>query len=349
MIKVQAFNLTKSGKLKRLIRRYHAALIYLLNREAENARHPAFKQENIPPVHRALESCLDELLSFLEERYNVCLCLFGRAPVTYLSVSKAELNRRVKKLEQSLLHTLPSRRTAYLLFQYLYAFTAKAQKEEIVTYEEILYMKALVGELESLNPLQSASGVYTSLDELLIYLNFNAREYIHQLTHDLAEKINEAIALTDKLDKLLFYFKAFKQLQRKPNVVYDPQLKHLKTELGNWFRQELHYLKQKLRLSVLPLPGQKTKLRSSAEKQKITCSLSADQIAIMLRALEELKIINARSLNDVFRNLIPYLSTPHRQELSYESVRSKAYKVETRDQQKVVKMLQEVIEKVNDY
>src|SRR5690606_15261385 len=99
--------------------------------------------------------------------------------------------------------------------------------------------------------------------------------------------------------RLLFYHKNFNQISVRPGAVFNPHLDDLKTMLGNWFAQEIFYLEKKLHLAVIPTDNKSESLKSQKsverDKPKILCILSTDQIALILRAADELKILLARS------------------------------------------------------
>lgn len=86
-----------------------------------------------------------------------------------------------------------------------------------------------------------------------------------------------------------------------------------------------------------------------SDKHKVLCTLSADQIALILRAADESQILKARSMNAVFKFIIPYLSTPHKENLSAAAVRSKAYNPEEADRDAAVDALQKIIKKIQGY
>lgn len=90
-------------------------------------------------------------------------------------------------------------------------------------------------------------------------------------------------------------------------------------------------------------------VQSPAEKQKVLCTLSSDQIALILRAADESQVLKARSMNAVFKFIIPYLSTPHKENLSAAAVRSKAYNPEEADRDAAVDALQKIIKKIQGY
>ncbi|HYD91731.1 MAG TPA: hypothetical protein VEA37_09630 [Flavobacterium sp.] len=94
-------------------------------------------------------------------------------------------------------------------------------------------------------------------------------------------------------------------------------------------------------------PGQKE--RQPDHKQKILCTLSGDQIALILRGADEAQLLKARSMNAVFKSIVPFLSTEHRENLSPDSIRSKAYNPEEADRDAAVKALETIIRKIKTY
>ncbi len=65
--------------------------------------------------------------------------------------------------------------------------------------------------------------------------------------------------------------------------------------------------------------------------QKIICMLSSDQIGLILRAANDQKVLISKSMNEVFKTIVPWLSTPAREDLSFDGMRSKSYVAESRD------------------
>lgn len=90
-------------------------------------------------------------------------------------------------------------------------------------------------------------------------------------------------------------------------------------------------------------------LPAKQDRLKVLCTLSADQIALILRAADESQILKARSMNAVFKFIIPYLSTPYKENLSASAVRSKAYNPEEADREAAVEALQRIIKKIQGY
>ncbi|KIO54353.1 hypothetical protein [Flavobacterium hibernum] len=82
---------------------------------------------------------------------------------------------------------------------------------------------------------------------------------------------------------------------------------------------------------------------------KVLCKLSTDQTALILRASDELKILISKSMNHLFKTIVPFLSTPNKADLSYNAMRSKAYVFEERDKQIAIETLERMIKQIKEY
>lgn len=82
---------------------------------------------------------------------------------------------------------------------------------------------------------------------------------------------------------------------------------------------------------------------------KVLCKLSTDQTALILRASDELKILISKSMNHLFKTIVPFLSTPNKVDLSYNAMRSKAYIFEERDKRIAIETLERMIKQIKEY
>jgi hypothetical protein len=154
----------------------------------------------------------------------------------------------------------------------------------------------------------------------------------------------------EKVDLLLLGLKTFNQIPRREGARLSSHDADLKTAIGGWFAQELDYLEHKMQLSsAVPASSEPSRGMKQGAVQKLLCSLSVDQIALLLRSADELKILVSRSMNAIFKAVAPHLSTTCRESISPDSMRSKAYVAETRDKEIVIAKLREMIEKIREY
>jgi hypothetical protein len=342
------FNLDDEAKIRCLIKKYHSSLISLLDQALED-RTLITNSVPLKQILNTIISCIDELLSLIEHRFADYLTTDERVPATYLLVVKKELVKRFSVIEKKLFEHEPYQPVSKILKQEVETFLTLPSDKHTYVFQEIFYLKDLCLELERLTPFDEAV-VYSRLDELLINMNFNSKTYIYNLTQRLAADINSFELPTERMDKLLYYLKLFKQYHKKPGMIFNLKDADLNKQVANWFTQEVFYLEKQIHYSTITLKGIAIQKEvEKKEKEKLQSVFSVDQMAMILRAADEMKIIRARSLNSVFKNIVPHLSTPYQENISYDSMRSKSYSAEQRDKEIVIQTLQQMINKIKEY
>lgn len=346
-IKSTVFNLNDEAKIRCLIKKYHSSLVTLLDQALEDL---SLMKDSLP-VRQILDTiigCIDELLTLIEHRFTSYLSADERVPATYLAVLKKELAKRLSAVDKRLRNYGAYLTTFKILKQELEKFLTQPLDKHTYIFQEIIYVKDLCLELERLEP-EDEPAAYSRLDELLINMNFNNKPYIYSLTQRLAASTNDLEQPGEKMDRLLFYLKLFKQYHKKPGIIFNRKDADLHKQISNWFTQEVFYLEKQIHYSIVPLKGVEKTKEVVKEKTKLLSVLSVDQMALILRAADDLKIVMARSLNSVFKNIVPYLSTPYQENISYDSMRSKSYSAEMRDKEIVIETLQQMIKRINEY
>lgn len=342
------FNLDDEAKIRCLIKKYHSSLISLLDQALED-RTLTTNSVPLKQILNTIISCIDELLSLIEHRFAGYLSIDERVPATYLAVVRKEFIKRLSVIGKKLFEYKAYQPASKILKQELETFLTLPSDKHTYVFQEIFYIKDLCLELERLQPFDEAI-VYSRLDELLINMNFNSQTYIYNLTQRLAADVNNIELRTEKMDKLLLYLKLFKQYQKRPGMIFNPKDTDLHKQVSNWFTQEVFYLEKQIHYSIIPLKGAITQKEIvKKEKEKLQSVFTVDQMAMILRAADEMKIITARSLNSVFKNIVPHLSTPYQENISYDSMRSKSYSAEQRDKEVVIQTLHQMINKIKEY
>ncbi|HUN01914.1 MAG TPA: hypothetical protein PLS00_03585 [Niabella sp.] len=347
-IKTLVFNLNDEAAIRCTIKNYHSSLVSLLDQALENKVRFPDNSTSITVLDSSI-TCVEELLFLIEKRFTSYLGIDERVPATYFALLKKEVLKRLiraarKYREQR--HLLPAFDIIALDVQMRLNLSPDKHTH---TFREMFYIKDICMELESLE-INDSETIYTTLDEVLIRLNFNSKAYIYNLTQRIAAHINAVDQPSERMERLLFDLKSLKQIPQKPEVVFLTQNVALIKQLDNWFSQEILYLEKRIHYAIVPLQEKKQKqVNTDKEKHKLLSILSVDQMALILRAADDLKIVMARSLNSVFKNIVPYLSTPYQENISYDSMRSKSYSAETRDKEIVIETLQQMIKRINEY
>lgn len=344
-IKSVVFNLTDEAKIRCSVEKYHSGLISLLDQAVETR---PLGSKNLKSLWDSITYCLDDLISFIEKRFANYLGRQERVSATYLSRTRTDIIKLLSGVIERPIHQHMLKSTLDIVIRELVDFLNLPVEKHTHTLQEVIYAKDLCLAIAEQDFMEER-GVFSGLDELLIYMNFNSKEYIHDLTQRIMAQVSSVSLIHDKLERLIFLLKSFKQIPKKRDVVYCSENCDLYKQLCNWFNQELSYLEKQIHYSVIsPVRSVESK-GPTGKETKIRSILSVDQMAIILRAADELKIVTARSLSSVFKAIVPHLSTLHQENISFDSMRSKSYSAEIRDKEVVIHFLQQMIKTIKDY
>lgn len=351
-IQDQIFKATASKKSsKRLVRYYYNAITYYMNYLYDKQqRNGLLSQDHENLCNRLIEK-LDCLLNFLNSNYDSYIGADQKVPKIYINRSKrtiSEILVRLRKRERQI-KDHHSKNVCAIVLNALERFTKSTKHHRPVTFNCLKYRFELLRKLESLKSWESSELCNEfPLDTLLITLNFNSKTYMDYLIECLSTKIIES---ADPFASLLKFYKQFRQLHTVQELSYNPKYASVTAVMNNWFMNEIEFQRA-------VLPGSDRKKASAgpnppkapvSDKVKVLCNLSSDQIALFLRAADEMRVLSARSMTEVFRSIVPHLATPKREFLSYEGVRIKSYSPEDVDKETIVATLEKMIQKIRDY
>lgn len=347
VIKFTVFNLNDEAAIKCAIKNYHSSLVSLLDQALEN-RVQITENSVSKQILDNIISCFEELLILIEGRFTNYLGMDERVPATHLVLLKKEILKRMSRAMKKHREKPQLLPVFDIIVREVESLLNMTSNKHTHTFHETFYINDLCLKIEFLG-LGDEASLYTTLDEVLIGMNFNSKAYISNLTQRIASHINSVNQSSERMERLLFDLKLFKQHYIKPDVVFLPKDADLYKQVDNWFAQEIFYLEKKIHRSVLPLQGYSVPYSKNNDVQKVLCILSVDQMAIALRCVDDLKIIMTRSLSALFKSIVPFLSTPYQENISYDSMRSKSYAIETRDKEIVIQTLEEMIKKIREY
>lgn len=346
-LKNELFALQKKRQIRLLVRKYHSTFVYLLDNVIEHQKNKALQNGILPNIIGRIINTLDELITFVENRYYNYLSLDERVPIPYLLVSRKEMLLKLAKLQKRKMENVADSLSMQIVLNALSnLIDSKAGYK--VTYREILYQKELLKRLDLVTFTADSSDFYTAIDELLLEFNFNQHQYITHFIDKIEYQLDLRENLTDKLSEILLYFKEYKQLPSSEKITFDPSKQNIGYVLDNWFHQEINYLERKIALSHESEFTKSDEFLDIADS-KVQCILSTDQMGLILRAGDEARILKAKSMNQVFRSIVPYLSTIRKKNLSYDSMRSKSYTAEERDKEIAIQTLERIIKHIKEF
>lgn len=347
-LKNEIFTLQKKTQIRLLVQKYHSTFVYLLDKVIEYQNSDIVFTEDITGIMGLVINTLCDLLSFVQCRYLHYLSLDERVAIRYLIVSRNEIFSRLNKLKDKKVQSAPDNYLIEIVFTAINNSIAVKPQDKI-TYREIFYQKELLKYLDALVDISDSSGFYSAMDQLLIELNFNYHPYIMDFTHRIEKHLSLQESLEGKITEIVLYHKEFSQLLFNEKISFDPARENIRYVLENWFRHEIAYLERKI--SMLPEFERNNKPDQNIHRtdNKVECVLSTDQMGLILRAGDEARILKARSLNCVFKTIVPYLSSSQKKDLSYNSMRSKSYNPEERDKEIAIKTLRRIIKHIEEF
>ncbi|MGJ1269537.1 hypothetical protein ACR78G_20250 [Sphingobacterium spiritivorum] len=348
IIKKQAFGLDESG-MQVMIEHYQSSLLMLLETSRRDLRH--CRRSSVQLIYRALINCIDALLLHIETHYSKYMRLDLKAPPAYLSVARGELATKIIEIRKRADRDESLKELKELVFNSLSRFAIAQALHYDITFRSILYNKEMVRRLDKIRWKPFEDEIFNPLNELLWLMNFNSKSYINYLIKTVQKKVNSSSSQADQLIALHYYQKALMQMHKKPDVILNQDYYDLETVIRRLIKHEIHFKEEAIRFEGLEnttdnLSGNKEKTKV---EYKIKVELSSDQIGLILRAADELRILSAKSMSEVFRTIVPYLSTPRNENLSYQGMRSKSYTAEETDKQKAIRSLERMISKINEY
>ena len=348
-IKNSFFELKSKRQVRLLIRKYHSSLVFLIDRAAEIRKTEKFSSSQFSKIFDLIATSLEDLLSFVEIRYSSFMSLDQRVSNGYFSVWRKEtvfvLNNAIKKKENAADHHTELDFVADLL-----AAPLQSSRNTKFTYRQILYYREIITELEKFKHETADAEGISDLDLMLIRMNFNSREYAEKLIAKIGGYLEGFENLSERLEKLLYICSRLSKVNPNLKLTFNPSQQNLISFLEYWFSSEARYVEKK---AAIEMQEQRTNYAGNEfiEKAdpKLECMLSGDQIALILRATDEARIIKAKSMNYIFKSIVPYLSTPVRRNLSYKSIRAKSYNPEDRDKELAIESLEKIISKIKTY
>lgn len=238
------------------------------------------------------------------------------------------------------------------LLKRLEKFAGRRHRIPVLSYHhvvnDVVYHLELTHKLQRIDWKDHELIAFSPVDELLIYMNYNSKTYIKMLESWLKQCIEASDNPIEELRKLHFYRKELAQLHRKPDIALHHDYLPVFDVMNNWFVHETDYLESKLELWTKAKAAE-TDNAEIKEKERIRWSLSSDQIALMLRAADDTRVILAKSMNAVFKTVVPHISSQHTDELSASAVRSRSYHAEQTDKEAVITALQKMIKRIEEY
>lgn len=344
--KEQLFHLQKERHIKVHVKNNYDAVITLINKAYKNSRHRDAVRTNTRKIHEYLMEHLEEIISFIEQQYPEYIDGDYRMPLTRLIPIKELIEENREAMNAKLAAGTHGHAPVYIVQEILDNFIDKVDRGVPISVHQAKYIEDLVHDIINLHVTSTITNC-PPLHELLVYWNLNTKTCISYFTHGFEGEIAKFETDDEKLDYIRLQLKNVRQLPVKPETVYDPAYPGIAEYFKGWMRNEIEYMEKKME-GFKPLE-EAPEEEAVHSPLKILSTLSIDQIALFLRAAYDAKVIIAKSMNWLFKTLVPFLSTQKRSDISWQSVRTKSYEPEERDKQILIKVLDRLKERIMEY
>lgn len=320
----------KESHFERDIRKLRNSIFFFLN--ILSPKHPLNCSEPIQAMINSMEDFIDRIDRCFAQHYgdNDLLSkrrvvVFQQELVSFLTWDEATL-RENAAITLDLLKSILSDRM-----------------EQNPTYGEQKAVRKFMGEIMQGWHHRCQHPYLSGIDTKLILLDFYENRYLGMLFEKVQLNIGkvEPAERTSAIDSLKEYLLKLKEISRRMGI-----RKNRVIGLLEWLISTPKSSEETSHNGLHSLNEIKT---CETNIEKITCNLSADQLALILRAMDDSRLVGAKSMNAVFRNLIPFMRTARKEHLSFGAVRSKAYSPEEKDRQVTLSMLEKMIEKIKNY
>ena len=342
-IKKAVLSTARKDALERFLRQNHQEARYLLDlllaRQHENSDWSVRHSELLAQLIHALS----DICQYLETSQGQLLLGEGGKPLSNLS----QVLQEISESYQQVAPLLPEGKLSEQLTKHIRRFISGKRLRFERNKNSVDYMRSLLRSMKSWEWDNHAEG-FSAIERLLIYYNFNTKAVMDILVKGLQEALANCSSAQEKLLLLLERMRSFRQLHRKPGFCLNATCRSIDDFLNQWLESELQFLRAQLNGSAVGDPPIGSPVNKERPR-KILCNLSVDQLGILLRAADETKLIEARSLSRVFEVIVPFLATAQKEDISAASMRVKSYHPENRDKALVVKNLRLLISKVESY
>jgi transcriptional antiterminator Rof (Rho-off) len=288
-------------------------------------------------------SCLDEVRTFIVARYS-----------SFLDPDKPikEICRIVSPVD------FPHSEVGIILSDYPQLYNLLYREHDSVfggkgqdspTLRQVAYWKTLIESLHSCKTSGSSPDHFSHVEMMLIERNFNSPGFVKYITDRMLGMTDGIGTESARLDHLAFLNKSFNQIPAMKEVVYCVQHDDLQVSVTKWLVHEIEYRSKAIdRAVAADISSVKSGKYLKKNAEKILCKLTVDQLALFFKAADQAKIITARSLSAIFNAVAPHLSTPHKEEISRGSLRTKSYSVEERDKEVMLEIIGKLAREIED-
>lgn len=314
------FDHRKQSEVESSVLNYQSLIIRLQN-DLFSYHHDSGENKNLINFYRSLSDLLVDALTYIETYFSKYFDVDEVIPQSYYLLNSKDFEQQLSKLRIEFEDKLADLELIAIITSHL-TIRLHGQDKKTITFRDLIFRKELVGELVAIGPGRSS---YKTVEEVLLYMNYNHIEFFKHVIDKLQEKYNKLETLDAKLELLKYQRKLFRQMYIKPNFALFSQFPSIKDQVLNWVEEEITFVESQIKpIEEVPVKKEIEPVSPS----KISVALSVAQLAFLIRVLTLGKIITNSNQSDVIRIFASHFKTYKTEDISHGSLYGKYFKPE---------------------
>ncbi|NJK97049.1 MAG: hypothetical protein HC905_20895 [Bacteroidales bacterium] len=274
---------------------------------------------------------VDILLSFLSDTFPKYLNPEIFVPEKLKEETVSNFKDQIIQIEK--LYKEPSKEVLEIALKPLKKFI---ETKPAISYQQLKYFDFLLDELIQFEGLPEVC---------LIASNFNSFSFLHYLTHQIENDLEELDTYAEKMEKLLWNLKWAKQIQITGKA-YNASRKSIKELLIDWINEEINYLEKSFNLRKNPIAEAET---SEDKSFKLITDLSVPQLGFLLRIFMESGLFKNKNHRAVAKFFAKHTKTKGSASISPGNLSNKFYDVTGNVEQVVKDIVFNMLNQIRKY
>lgn len=287
---------------------------------------------------------LETLLLFLEQRFPRYFDPDAKVPDYLIKSAQQKAQTVLVNITTVLANKEADQRLSDILLHVVRKI-AQPKPNQSISFRELNYSDEMQREmLRLLDNQTSPSVINEGLRNIMYYLNYNSNRVLTYHAHYFDSLLSKTPSRVEKMERLSLELKIVNQSHVKSFIKYNQHNPPLKDLLNNHIKEEIEYF-EKINLLNEASPVHSTDTMPNGFKLKLTASVQ--QLAYLFRVLIETKIISNGNVSQVLQFLVKFVITKKSEAVSFGSLRTKFYSVESSTKDSVRTMLQAIIQHID--
>ncbi len=339
----EVLSFTDERHLERYIQYHQYALIHLMDK--------ILSLKSDPTTNRIDEKTTDEvsmelenLLLFIEQRFQRYFDPDAKVPDRMIRSAQLKTKADIVNLEVALSLKEADQRLSEILIHAIRKID-EPDPQHLISFRVMNFSLEMHKELHRLIDSQiSASDINDELRTIMYYLNYNTNRVLSYHAQYINSLLETTATRAEKIERLSLVLKNINQSLVNPTIKYNQHFPSLKDLLNNHIKEEIEYLEKVNQLNSTAAEHPSDPLLGGF-KLKLTASVQ--QLAYLFRVLLETRLISNSNVSQVLQFLVKFVITKKSETVSFGSLRTKFYSVESSTKDSVRNMLQAIIHHID--